>query len=91
MTKLPSKRSKKRIVNEGVRRLLDTPDWNPQNFLAGREAERGRGEIAGSAKQERVFGEAEACAACDEARKDSGDTSALCERHLAEAMGFGGE
>ncbi len=68
--------------------MLGRPDWDPANFLAGREAERG--ELGGEGRRERVFGEAEVCSDCVEARRSSGDESALCERHLAEAMGFPG-
>ncbi len=88
MPDMPSKRSKKRIVKEGVRRLLEQPDWNPQNFLAGRDVEQGQAELGAAAKQERIFNEASTCSACKDAQDASGDASALCEHHLAEAMGF---
>ncbi len=82
----PSKRARKRLVNDGVRRLLDTPGWNPHDFVAGREAERG--PVAPAPSAERALAGAEACEACAEARRTSADPSALCERHLAEALGF---
>ena len=37
---------------------------------------------------ERVYGESGACQACVEAREESGDETALCQEHFAEAMGF---
>lgn len=45
-------------------------------------------ELDQEARGERVFDEATACADCVAARAESGDETVLCERHLAEAMGF---
>lgn len=40
------------------------------------------------ARDERVYDESGECAACRTARADSGDDTALCQTHLADAMGF---
>lgn len=88
MPDLPSKRARKRLVNDGVRHLLATPGWNPHDFVAGREAERER--AVSTPSPDRALDAAEACDACAEARKSSGDPSALCEHHLARALGFEG-
>ena len=40
------------------------------------------------ARGERVYDEADECQACLKARAESGDQTALCETHLADAMGF---
>jgi hypothetical protein len=74
------------LVNDGVRRLLATPGWNPHDFVAGREAERGAA-VPGASADGALVG-ADACQACAEARRASSDPTALCEHHLAEALGF---
>lgn len=86
MPEPPSKRARKRLVNDGVRRLLATPGWNPHDFVAGRESERAPGAPTDSGG--RALDAAEACEACAEVRRTSHDPDALCERHLAEALGF---
>lgn len=45
-------------------------------------------ELDQEARNEDVFGEAEVCESCLRARRKTEDESALCEEHLAEAMGF---
>jgi hypothetical protein len=39
-------------------------------------------------RAERVFAEAETCAACRALRSEQGDPEALCEDHLASALGM---
>lgn len=85
----PSNRARKRLVNEGVRRLLDTPGWNPHDrapsdpdpAAPAREALR-QGRVT------RAEAAAATCPDCEAARKASGDPTDLCPRHLAEAMGL---
>lgn len=40
------------------------------------------------ARGDRVYGEADECQACLQARAENDDDTALCETHLADAMGF---
>ena len=46
-------------------------------------------ELDQAARGERVYDEAAECQACVQARVLSEDETALCDTHLAEAMGFG--
>ena len=39
-------------------------------------------------REETVYAEAERCAHCARARAETKDPTALCERHLREAMGI---
>jgi len=82
----PSNRAKKRLVADGVRRLLDTPGWNPHDFVAGKAAERGAPALGATAA---TYSAADGCPACEAVRRSSGDLDALCEEHLAVALGFG--
>jgi hypothetical protein len=84
MPDLPSNRAKKRLVADGVRRLLDTPGWNPHDFVAGKAAERGVTDSGAN----RALDDAAHCEACEATRRASGDPEALCERHLAAMLGF---
>ena len=45
-------------------------------------------ELNQQARDQRVFGESEACEACVATRAQTGDETALCDTHLAEVMGF---
>lgn len=85
--KPPSNREKKRTVNEGVRRLLSTPGWNPYARREARAADEAREGGGGAGDRDRAYADAEACPDCREERRRTGDATALCERHLAEAMG----
>lgn len=41
-------------------------------------------------RADRVFGEAGACSACQQARVEAGQDDALCDDHLADALGMAG-
>jgi hypothetical protein len=87
----PSHRARKRAVNEGVRRLLDTPGWNPYLRGAGTDAPAARARDAlRQVRVERAEDAAKSCPDCEAARHGSGDSTDLCARHLAEAMGLQG-
>ena len=84
----PSNRHKKRVVQQGLRSLKNKPGWDPEQF-----AQRDRGEDLAHLEQKmrdhRVYQEADACADCTSLRSDTGDDTALCQTHMAQAMGFG--
>lgn len=76
-------------MNEGVRRLLDTPGWNPYlRGPAGSPTDRAV-EALRQARVASAAAQASTCPDCDAARKASGDPTDLCPRHLAAAMGLG--
>ncbi len=85
-----SNRARKRIVDGGVRRLLNTPGWNP--FKAAVQPADASTKVADALHVQRLqnAGEAAAiCAECAARRLASGDSTDLCPRHLAQAMGIG--
>ena len=82
-----SNRQRKKNVAQGVRRLKAKPGWDP----ASRVRESPEGAMARLDQESRsgkVYAEGEACQACVAARAEDGDESALCDAHLAAAMGF---
>jgi len=82
-----SNREKKRIVSEGLRKLQNDPNWRPTpKTHQDRLAELRRSDDV--ARIDRVENEGDACVACAAARAELGDETALCEGHLAEAMGL---
>jgi len=84
-----SRRSRKHAVNEGVRRLLDTPGWNPYRRAASHpDPAAGAREALRQVRVEQAEDAAKACPDCAAARRASGDPSDLCPKHLAEAMGL---
>jgi hypothetical protein len=85
-----SHRARKRTVNEGVRRLLDTPGWNPYQPRTDSTDDPATGarEALRQVRVERAEDAAKACPECEAARRESGDSTDLCARHLAEAMGL---
>ena len=47
-------------------------------------------EEVGARSTDRVYGEADACAACTRIRAQSGRSDELCDDHLGDALGMGG-
>ncbi len=87
-----SNRERKRVVAAGVRELLSRPGWDPGKFRAGTTGIDPAGAMADELRKERagiVYGAADECPDCMKARESSGDETALCERHMREAMGLG--
>jgi hypothetical protein len=70
-----------------VRRLKQKQGWDPARMVSETPMERLQ-QLDQELKDEQVYAAASGCDACDVARKKSGDASALCDKHLAEAMGF---
>ncbi len=74
------------------RRRLD-PRRAAEASAARAAAQRSRGDervLAGFSKlrTEAAYEEAEVCGACAEVRRADGDPDALCDEHLAHAMGM---
>lgn len=83
----PSNRQKRKRVAAGVRALKSRPGWDPANHVS-ETPQDALARLDQESRSERVYGEGDACDACAEARGASGDDSALCDAHLAAAMGF---
>ena len=89
---MTSNREKKRIVDAGLRNLLSKPGWDPRKFRSGMTGIDADSTAMSSLQTERTgstYTKAEGCPECAKARKTSGDDTALCERHMREAMGLG--
>lgn len=87
MADLPrSNREKKRRIAIGVRELLARPGWNPHEHVSGL-VDVARQAIETN-RAENAFNNSEKCPECAILRRESGDPTAMCERHLAEAMGL---
>ena len=79
----PSRRS---IARE-VRQLKARPGWDPSKRVS-QSAEETLEALDQEVRNAQVYASEEECLACLKERSDSGDASALCAAHLAEAMGF---
>ncbi len=82
-----SNRHKKRVVQQGLRALKNKPGWDPEAF-AQRDTEQELAHLEQKMRDHQVYQEADACSDCDDLRRDTGDDTALCQVHMAQAMGF---
>lgn len=89
MADSPSHRHRKRVASAGLRRLAGVAAFDPRAMPRTSPAERAR-ELAQEARTGETYAEATACPDCALAREDTRDPTALCERHMAEAMGLPG-
>lgn len=83
-----SKRHKKRIVEAGLRALKNKPGWDIEAFRSASPQDALR-ELEQTFRGNRALSASTQCDACSEARAETGDPTALCQTHLAAAMGFG--
>lgn len=81
-----SNREKKRAARDGAAALRAKPGWDPRAQRSERPEERLR-QLGQEARGEAAYARAGACEACAAARRALGDETALCDKHLAEAMG----
>ena len=84
---MTSEREKKRAIREGVAKLKSKPGWDP----AKREREtpeEALEQLALETGSKQAYAEASACAACASRQAELEDESALCQEHLAQAMGL---
>jgi len=84
--KVPSGIDIKQIERE-VEKLRRKEGWDPSK-IAREQPMEALQRLDQELANERVYGESGACQACVEAREESGDETALCQEHFAEAMGF---
>lgn len=90
---MTSGRQKKRIVKQGLRVLRNKPGWDPtssanpsKGAVALDDALR---DLARDEQLAETFAtDAATCAACEALRASCKDETALCEEHLAVALGF---
>ncbi len=85
----PSERSRKRTVAAGLRRLQQKPGWNPAAGSDRPDAATQLRDLGDATRRERTYDGAADCADCGKERAATGDETALCEAHLADAMGLG--
>lgn len=81
-----SNRQKRKLVSDGVRKLKARPGWDPATHDSESPEEAMR-RLDQESRSNKAYSQEEVCPACEAARAD-GDASALCESHLAAAMGF---
>ena len=64
------------------------------NWVDERQSERGNMRVQqafATLRADHVYEQATVCAACQTARQEGADPDALCEAHLAQALGMGSE
>ena len=84
---MTSERQRKKAIQRGVAELKGKPGWDP----AKRERESPEDALealAVEAGSQRAYEASVACEACAARQQEFDDSSALCETHLAEAMGL---
>ena len=82
-----SKRARDKQIRAGVRALRNKPGWDPSAIQKKTPAEQLR-ELEQSERTEDSYREAAACEACRDEQQKTGDETALCPKHLSEAMGL---
>lgn len=82
-----SNRQKKKSIEEGVRALRNKPGWDPASFVPADPMEKLL-QLDQQSRDAATFAAAGECLQCTSMREASGDHSALCDEHLAKAMGF---
>lgn len=79
-----SNRQKRKETREAAAKLKKDAAWSLQSSDPMEKLM----QLDQEARNEEVFEESEACEACTRLRQKTNDETALCEEHLAEAMGF---
>ena len=82
-----SKRERDKQIRAGVRALRKKPGWDPTAVRNESPVEQLR-ELEQSERTEDSYRDAAACEACREEQQKTGDETALCPKHLSEAMGL---
>jgi len=84
-----SKNEKRKAAREAAHRLRKSnPDWDPTKFEARDPIDKLR-ELDAEHRSQKTYQGSANCDACRVERQKTGDETALCDEHLAEAMGFG--
>jgi hypothetical protein len=82
-----SQRQKKKIVQQGLRALKNKPGWDVSNFQAKDPMEELH-RLDQQVRSKKTYDQSGVCPDCAALRDESGDDTALCDNHLAAAMGF---
>ena len=84
---MPPRTPSKRSLAREAQRLRQRPGWNPdQHVRRSRE-----GFLREGIERQRVataFDASDSCPDCEAARREQDDPTALCEKHLRQAMGL---
>lgn len=83
MSSKPSKSS----IKAQAARLRNKPGWNPHE-RSGPDLMGRLQELDQELKNEQTYEDTDSCEACQMARTESDDPSALCDTHLQQALGF---
>lgn len=84
---MTSEREKRRIAREGAQKLKNQPGWDPSTFKAKDPIQKLQ-ELVASEMGQSAYAPDAVCEKCAKVRADLNDETALCEEHLAKAMGF---
>ena len=84
---MDSHRKKKRAIADGVAKLKAKPGWDPTK-LERESPEQALERLALETGTTKAYAESSVCEACTARQAELGDDSALCEAHLAKAMGL---
>ena len=82
-----SNRHKKQHAKDGAASLRQKAGWDPSAF----QRDSPQAQLRALQQQEQsaeAYASAEVCPACTQTRTQLQDETALCQRHLAEAMGL---
>jgi hypothetical protein len=82
-----SNRQKKKIAQQGADALRQKPGWDPSAFQKVSAKDQLR-DLGSKEKSEGAYQSASACVECVKVRESLSDDTALCQKHLAEAMGM---
>ena len=74
-------------VRRAAHQLARKTGWSTEDFQAKSPLEKLQ-ELDAEAAGSQAYANAEACPECEKLRTQLNDDTALCEKHLAEAMGF---
>ena len=88
-SKSHSNRHKKKVVKEGLQELKNKPGWDVEAFVRRNNPEQQLRDFDQDLRGNQVYDESGGCGQCEKARRENGDETALCDEHLAAAMGFG--
>ena len=82
-----SRRSRDKAIREGVKALRRKAGWDPSALKKKSPLEQLR-DLEQSENTADSYRNAAVCAACEAERQTTGDDTALCPKHLSEAMGL---
>lgn len=75
-------------INRQVRQLMNKPGWDPRRHVSEQPLEALQ-RLDQEARNEEIFADASTqCESCQVLRAKLHDETALCQEHLAQAMGF---